>query len=64
MSRIFWKKAKMVSEIPRVRQNEVKNILETGIDVPKRGTIKPRRRDARLIWGDVSPEISGSMELV
>ena len=46
----------MVSEIPRVRQNEVKNILETGINVPKWGTIKPRRGDARLVWGDISPD--------
>ena len=51
-----WKFRQMVSEIPRGRQNRTKKSLESGLNVPKWGTIKPRRGDARLVWGDISPD--------
>ena len=63
MSRNLWKKAKMVSEIPEKTILDTKNILETGLYVPKWGTIKPRRSDARLRRVTYHP-MGGSMELV
>lgn len=46
----------MVSEITGKTLFATKNILESGLNVPKWCTIKPRRRDARLGWGDISPD--------
>ena len=53
----------MVSEIPEKTILDTKNILETGLYVPKWGTIKPRRSDARLRRVTYHP-MGGSMELV
>ena len=46
----------MVSEITGKTILSTKKSLERGLNVPKWGTIKPRRRDARLVWGDISPD--------
>ena len=37
-------------------EGEPKPHQENFGNVPKWGTIKPRRRDARLVWGDISPD--------